>query len=89
MPKKRRKLSKELEKELATAKRDVELISAKINDIYDDDIQAEYQAAFQPVKFQYHFIFNLYKTDGLTPESEKAFTLYKEYLHKFNSEYET
>ena len=45
MPKKRRKLSKELELEMSIALKKVELILAKINDIRDDDIQGEYRLA--------------------------------------------
>jgi len=41
MPKKHRKLNKEMEAEMAAAKRKIELISALINDIRDEDIQAE------------------------------------------------
>ena len=46
MPRKRRKLSKEMEADMAAAKRKVELITALINDIRDEDIQGEYLEAF-------------------------------------------
>ena len=46
MPKKRRKLNKEMEAEMAAAKRKIELVTALINDIRDEDIQGEYLAAF-------------------------------------------
>ena len=39
MPKKRRKLNKEMEAEMAAAKRKIELVGALINDIRDEDIQ--------------------------------------------------
>ena len=39
MPKKRRKLSKEMEAEMAAAKRKIELNMALIYDIRDEDIQ--------------------------------------------------
>ena len=45
MPKKRRKLNKEMEAEMAAAKRKIELVGALINDIRDEDIQGEYLGA--------------------------------------------
>ena len=39
MAKRRRKLSKDYEKEISKSTRDVELILAKINDINEDDIR--------------------------------------------------
>ena len=48
MPKKRRKLSKEHEKSISIALKEIELILAKINDINDDDIRGEYAISFAP-----------------------------------------
>ena len=39
MSKKRRKLSKEMEADIAAAKRKIELVGALINDIRNEDIQ--------------------------------------------------
>ena len=50
MPKKRRKLNKEMEAEMAAAKRKIELVTALINDIRDEDIQGEYLAAFGQIR---------------------------------------
>ena len=50
MPRKRRKLSKEMEAEMAAAKRKIELIMALIHDIRDDDIQGEYLEAFGQIR---------------------------------------
>ena len=50
MAKRRRKLSKEYEKLISISNKDIELILAKINDIYDDDIRGEYAIAFAPIK---------------------------------------
>ena len=49
MPKKRRKLNQDMEKEISSAKKTVELIVAKINDIDEEDIQVEYRQAFQKI----------------------------------------
>ena len=49
MPKRRRKLSPELEKHISLAKKQIELITAIIHDIDEEDIQEEYKAAFLPV----------------------------------------
>ena len=49
MAKRRRKLSPELEKKISLAKKQIELITAIIHDINDDDIQEEYKSAFLPV----------------------------------------
>ena len=50
MPKKRRKLNKEMEAEMAAAKRKIELVGALINDIRDEDIQGEYLGAFTQIR---------------------------------------
>ena len=50
MPKKRRKLSKEMEADMAASKRKIELITALINDIREEDIQAEYLDALGKVR---------------------------------------
>ena len=56
MPKKRRKLSKEMELKIASAKRRVELITAIIFDINDEDIE----------KFMFYpFITNKKNAEGL------------------------
>ena len=49
MPRKRRKLSKEHEKSISIAQKEIELILAKINDINDDDIRTEYAISFAPL----------------------------------------
>ena len=43
MAKRRRKLSPELEKNISLAKKQIELITAIIHDIDEDDIQEEYK----------------------------------------------
>ena len=43
MAKKRRKLSPELEKNISLAKKQIELITAIIHDIEEEDIQEEYK----------------------------------------------
>ena len=69
MAKKRRKLNSEMEKDIVAAKKQVELITAKINDIYDEDIQTEYRQSFQKVVLEVTTIEEYYKTSGYTDES--------------------
>ena len=88
MPKKRRKLSSEFEKEIYLAKRRIELITAKINDIEDDSIQADYKAAFQLVRAIVSNLDKLYIETGFTPEAEVSLKLYKELVDKYEAEYE-
>ncbi len=88
MPKKRRKLDRELEKEIATAKKKVELISAKINDIDEEDIQSEYRSAFQLVLVEYLSLSNLYTSSGVTPETSLIRQNYYKLLEQFENEYE-
>ena len=88
MAKKRRKLSKELESDIAKAAKQVELITAQINDIYEEDIQNEYRLAFDPIKNSYLLLATLYKTEGITNQTEELNKTYKSLLIKFEEEYE-
>ena len=88
MAAKRRKLNKELEKQIETAKKEVELITAKINDIEEGDIQVEYRQAFQKVVLEATSLAEYYKTSGFTEESQNMINNYKIYLKTFLSEYE-
>ena len=88
MPKKRRKLSKEMEAEMAAAKRKIELISALINDIRDEDIQGEYLGAFSQVRLAVVNLVAKYTTDGFCEETEGLLALYKGLIDQFESEYE-
>ena len=88
MPKKRRKLNKDFEKSISEAKRSVELIQAKIHDIQEDDIQAEYAEAFLPVKQLIINLDSFYKTDGYNDTADKLYEQYSIYLKAFKDEYE-
>ncbi len=88
MPKKRRKLSREMEQEIDQAKRKVELISAKINDIEEEEILFEYQSAFQLTKNEYLNLYALYASYGINDESQTSLDNYKRYLTEFEGEYE-
>ena len=88
MAKRRRKLSKEYEKLISISNKDIELILAKINDIYDDDIREEYAIAFAPIKNTLSKIKSIYNEIGYTEESDSIFSYYKEILDKFKAEYE-
>ena len=88
MVKRRRKLSPELEKDIALAKKQIELITAIIHDIDEEDIQEEYKSAFLPVMSSYMSLDQMYKDIGFNEESESLYKLYLSNLKKFKSEYE-
>ena len=88
MAKRRRKLSGEMEQEISSAKRKVELITAIINDIRDEQIQDEYLNAFLKVSHSLAFLAQLYKEYGFNDDSESALVNYKSLLEAFENEYE-
>ena len=88
MPRKRRKLSKEMEAEMAAAKRKIELIMALINDIRDEDIQGEYLEAFGQIRSAVVNLVAKYTTDGFCEETEGLLALYKGLIVQFEEEFE-
>ena len=88
MPKKRRKLNKEMEADMAAAKRKIELISALINDIRDEDIQGEYLEAFGQVRSAVVNLLAKYTTDGFCEETEGLLALYRGLIDQFEADYE-
>ena len=88
MPKKRRRLNKEMEADMAAAKRKIELISALINDIRDEDIQGEYLEAFGQVRSAVVNLVAKYTTDGFCEETEGLLALYKGLIDQFEADYE-
>ena len=88
MPKKRRKLNKDMEAQMAAAKRKIELVSALIHDIRDEDIQAEYMAAFGQIRTAVVNWVAKYTTDGFCEETEGLKALYDGLIKDFEEEYE-
>ena len=88
MPKKRRKLNRELESKIASAYKKVELINAQINDIHEEEIQSEYRTAFDPVVHTYVSLKTLYDLEGFTDQTEGLSLRYDQQLAKFEEEYE-
>jgi len=88
MAKKRRKLDKEFEKIIYSAKKKIELILAKIYDINDEDIQKEYMSGFKEVINDYDVLKNNYELVGFNENSETLKNNYQEKIKKFESEYE-
>jgi len=88
MPKKRRKLSKEMESEMAAAKRKIELNMALIHDIRDEDIQGEYLEAFGQIRSAVVNLVAKYTTDGFCEETEGLLALYKGLIVEFEEEFE-
>ncbi len=88
MAKRRRKLSPELEKKISLAKKQIELITAIIHDIDEEDIGEEYKSAFLPVMSAYMSLDQMYKEFGFNEETAKLHELYLTNLDKFKNEYE-
>ncbi len=88
MPRRRRKLSPELEKNISLAKKQVELITAIIHDINEEDIQEEYKSAFLPVMSSYMSLDQLYKEIGFNDDTNNLYNQYLTNLDKFKNEYE-
>ena len=88
MPKKRRKLSSDMENDISSAKRKVELVSAIINDIREEDIQGDYIQAFEPTKVCVKHLDQLYLEYGFNEDSKATLELYKKLIKEFESEYE-
>ena len=88
MAKRRRKLSPELEKNISLAKKQIELITAIIHDIEEEDIQEEYKSAFLPVMSSYMSLDQMYKDVGFNEDTTNIYQLYLSNLERFKSEYE-
>ena len=88
MPKKRRKLNKDFEKQIYTSKKNVELVLAKIYDIEDEDIQNEYISAFNEVVYTYDLLKNDYEITGFNDNSENLISDYNKAFTLFESEFE-
>ena len=88
MPKKRRKLNKDFEKEIYTSKKNVELILAKIYDIDDEDIQKEYMSAFNEVVYTYDQLKNDYELIGFNDNSKNLIASYNKAFSLFEAEFE-
>ena len=88
MAKRRRKLSKEHEKDISRSLQEVELYTAKINDIHDDVIREEYLIAFSLVKAKFMVLDKTYKEIGFDDNSYKLLDNYKDSLESFINEYE-
>ena len=88
MAKKRRKLNKDFEKEIYSAKKNVELVLAKIYDIDDEDIQKEYMSAFNEIVHLYDELKEDYEKNGFNDNSEAILLNYKNALNIFESEFE-
>ena len=80
--------SPSFENEIVQAGKKVELITAKIFDINDEDIQGDYLSAFMPIKQLHLTLSGLYNTEGFTDESQKIMIMYNELMEKFIEEYE-
>tara|TARA_Y100001968_G_scaffold188192_1_gene172530 strand:- start:3135 stop:3404 length:270 start_codon:yes stop_codon:yes gene_type:complete len=88
MPKKRRKLNPEMEKEISSAKKKVELIAAIINDIEEEEIQGDYIIAFEPVKVCLSSLCSLYDQFGFNEESQNTLKIYRKLILEFEEQYE-
>ena len=76
MAKRRRKLNPALEKNLSLAKKQIELITAIIHDIDEEDIQEEYKSAFLPVMSSYMSLDQMYNELGFNEATENLYQIY-------------
>tara|TARA_B100000212_G_C27121204_1_gene424974 strand:- start:228 stop:497 length:270 start_codon:yes stop_codon:yes gene_type:complete len=88
MPKKRRKLDKDFERIIYSAKKKIELILAKIYDINDEDIQKEYMSAFEKVVNSFETLSSSYDEVGFSENSELLNKNFQDGINKFEEEYE-
>ncbi len=88
MPKKRRKLDKNFERIIYSARKKIELILAKIYDISDEDIQKEYMSAFGEVVSLFDLLNGDYEEIGFNENSEILNKNFQDGIAKFESEYE-
>ncbi len=88
MAKKRRKLNQDFERKIFAAKKNVELVLAKIYDIDDEDIQKEYMSSFNGVVSLYDELKENYEKKGFNDDSEELLSNYKSAFNFFESEFE-
>ncbi len=88
MPKRRRKLSKELEKQILASKKKIEFVTAIINDIEEEDIQGEYRLAFEPIRLASIKLSEEYDIVGYTEETQAIYSSYLRLLEDFLNNYE-
>ncbi len=88
MPTRRRKLSKDFERKISIAQKEIELILAKINDIDEDEIREEYMIAFVATKTIVEKISSYYKVSGYSEDIEAFYSKYSELLNDFKLNYE-
>ena len=88
MPRKRRKLSKDMEAEIAAAQRKVELVMAMIYDIADEETQGEYLSGFEQISAAASHLSESYVLKGFCEETEGTLALYRGLLERFEQEYE-
>ena len=87
MPKKRRKLDKNFERVIYSAKKRIELILAKIYDINDEDIQKEYMSAFGEVVNLFESLSGDYDEIGFNENSELLNKKFQDGIAQFESDY--
>ena len=88
MAKKRRKLNQDFERKIFAAKKNVELVLAKIYDIDDEDIQKEYMSSFNVVVSLYDELKENYEKKGFNDDSEELLSNYKSAFNFFETEFE-
>ena len=77
-----------MERQIAAAKRRVELVTAIINDIEEEDIQIEYKIAFERVRLGFVQLSSTYDLVGFNEDTELTLGNYLKLISEFESEYE-
>ena len=88
MAKRRAKLSPEMEKNISTIFKKIELISALIFDIEEEALQAEYVLGFEPVKIKALLLKNEYDIKGYNEVTIRLLEEYEILMKKFQDDYE-
>ena len=88
MAKLRRKLSPEMEKEITTIFKKVELITALIFDIEDESLQGEFIEGFEPAKMKALHLKSEYDLQGYNEVTIQLLQEYKILMNRFQEDYE-
>ena len=73
---------------MAAAQKKVELMSAKIRDIRDEDIQNEFAEAFARVSLSLSRLIEAYRVSGFSEETVRLLSAYRDLMQGFEEEYE-
>ncbi len=77
-----------MEKQISIILQQIELNTALINDIDDEELLGDYLQAFTPIKVTALTLDSEYKLHGISDLAQKLLNQYNEQIKHFNEEYE-